>query len=390
MTIDPAEARGLHELVQILRDGQHRTRSELMDLTGRGRSTIAGRLGRLIDRRLVTAIGEAGSTGGRPPSTFALDTTGLIVIAIDIGATHARVALTNLAAGILVDQHVAISAAHSPDDVLEQVMTIAHRLLESIRRPMTDVIGIGVGVPVSVRQHSARPRTPSSLPGWDGMDVAGTLAPMASGVPVLVDNDANLMALGEHAFSYPDADNLLFVKVATGIGAGIICDGRLMHGDEGAAGDIAHITIPSASGKACRCGNTGCVEAVAGGLALQSDISDQVLPVTSNAEIIALVRAGNVYAMSRLRAAGRDIGEVLAACVSVLNPSTIVVGGKLAEAGEHLLAGIRESVYGHSLPQATRNLRIVTSRAMGQAGVLGASRLVIDNAFSHEGLIGLL
>jgi predicted NBD/HSP70 family sugar kinase len=360
-----------------------------MDLTGRGRSTIAGRLSQLIELRLVTAIGEADSTGGRPPSTFSLDTLGRVAVAIDIGATHVRVALASLAASMLIDDLQVISPDDSPDEVLDGVMVTADRLLKSIGRSMDDVIGVGVGVPVSVWQHSGRPRIPSSRPGWDGMDVVGKLGPMASGVPVLVDNDANLMAVGEHASGYPDTDNLLFVKVATGIGAGIISDGRLMHGDEGAAGDIAHVTIASAGGKECRCGNTGCVEAVAGGRAIQADISEHVAPVTSNAEVIALVRGGNVYAMSRLRAAGRDIGQVLAACVSVLNPSTIVVGGKLAEAGEHLLAGIRESVYAHSLPQATRNLRIVTSRSMGQAGVLGASRLVIDNAFSHEGLIRL-
>jgi predicted NBD/HSP70 family sugar kinase len=372
----------------MLKDGQPRTRSDLMDLTGRGRSTIAARLDRLIELRLVTAIGEADSTGGRPPSTFALDTTGRIVVAIDIGATHVRVSLTDLAARILVEDLEAISADESPDQVLDRVIALAQGLLGTIQRSMADVIGVGVGVPASVRQHSARPATPPNMPGWDGMDVVGTLS-QVFGVPILVDNDANLMALGEHSSAYPKTENLLFLKVATGIGAGIISDGRLMHGAEGAAGDIAHVTIPSATGMECRCGNTGCVEAVAGGRALQADLAAQGLPVTSNADIIRLARAGNVYTMSRLRAAGRDIGQVLATCVSVLNPSTIVVGGKLAEAGEQLLAGIRESVYGHSLPQATRNLRIVTSRTMGQAGVLGASRLVIDNAFSHEGLASL-
>ncbi len=389
MTIDSAEAKGLVEIIQMLRDGRPRTRTDLADLTGRGRSTIANRLERLIELKLVATNGEASSTGGRPPNTFSIDTSARLAVAIDIGATHVRVALADLSANILAERRVDLGPDDGPDVVLQIVVSIVTDLLDTLQRPLTDVVGAGVGVPVSVWQPGGRPRNPPPMPGWDGVDVVSELSPLLAGVPVLVDNDANLMALGERASAHPDVSNLVFVKVATGIGAGVIADGRLIHGEDGAAGDIAHIMTPSAAGLVCRCANTGCLEAVAGGLAIQADLAAHGLPVASNADIITLARAGNAQTMTRLRAAGRDIGTVLAGYVSVMNPSLIVVGGKLAEAGEQLLAGIRESVYGHSLPQATQNLRILTSRTMGRAGVLGASHLVIDHVLSEIGLADL-
>jgi predicted NBD/HSP70 family sugar kinase len=228
------------------------------------------------------------------------------------------------------------------------------------------------------------------MPGWDGADVRGRLTDLLGVECVLVDNDVNVMALGEHALVYPTVDNLLFVKVGTGIGAGSISGGVLLRGAEGAAGDIGHVAILDTTDIACRCGNTGCLEAVAGGWALIRDSRALGLDVESNSDLVALVRAGNPEASRMMRAAGRHIGMILAACVSMLNPSVIVIGGKLAESGEHLLAGIREAVYGRSLPLATRNLRIVTSRETGSAAVLGAATMVIDHVLSDGGLANLL
>jgi predicted NBD/HSP70 family sugar kinase len=343
----------------------------------------------LADLNLVRQFGEAESTGGRPAGTFAIDTTTLVVLAVDIGATHVRVALTDLESSILSDTLEPFSVGESPDRILDRVVEIVGDLLASAGRSLDDVAGVGVGVPVSVWQPTGAPRDAPDKPGWDGVDVVKELAPHFGTTPVIVDNDANLMALGEHTAAYPTFRNLLFVKVATGIGAGIISDGRLIHGQDGSAGDLAHIAIESAQGRECRCGNTGCLEAVAGGLALQADFAAEGFPVASSGDIVALARGGNTYAVSRLRTAGRDIGQVLAGAVSLLNPAVIVVGGKLSEAGEQLLAGIRESVYGRSLPLATKNLRIVTSTVLGQAGVLGASRLVLDHVLSEAGLVSL-
>ena len=209
------------------------------------------------------------------------------------------------------------------------------------------------------------------MPGWDSYDVVGRLSRELPG-PVLVDNDVNIMALGEHATTYPDVEHLLFVKVATGIGAGVISGGRLHRGAQGAAGDIGHIQAPGHT-ELCRCGNTGCLEAIASAAALAG-----TLGVETSQDIVDLVRAGNTTATTAVRQAGREIGTVLAAAVSLLNPSVIVVGGSLSQAGDSLLAGLREAVYARSLPLATTHLRVVRSQAGHDAALLGATTLVLN------------
>jgi predicted NBD/HSP70 family sugar kinase len=198
------------------------------------------------------------------------------------------------------------------------------------------------------------------------------------------------MALGEHRTAFPDVDDLLFVKIATGIGSGIIADGRLRRGAQGAAGDIGHIAVPGAGDVPCRCGNVGCLEAVAGGRAVAEALTAQGVPATGGADVVALVRAGDLTASRAVRQAGREIGTVLAACVSLLNPSIVVIGGVLAEAGEHLLAGIREVVYQRSLPLATQHLRIVTSQARAQVGLIGASAMAVDHVLAPDAVERLI
>ncbi|MGO1278608.1 MAG: ROK family protein, partial [Cellulosimicrobium funkei] len=190
--------------------------------------------------------------------------------------------------------------------------------------------------------------------------------------------------------AWPAVTDMLFVKVATGIGSGIIADGELRRGAQGAAGDIGHVAVPSAADVPCRCGNVGCLEAVASGQAVAAALAAAGLDATTSSDVVALVRGGDLAASQAVRQAGRDIGSVLAACVSLLNPSLIVIGGIVAEAGEHLIAGIREIVYQRSLPLATQHLRIVTSQARGQAGVLGASAMAVDHVLSPAAIDALI
>ena len=179
------------------------------------------------------------------------------------------------------------------------------------------------------------------MPGWDGYDVVSRVRESFE-VPVLVDNDVNLMALGEHEMAFPDVDHLLLVKVATGIGSGLISDGRLHRGAQGSAGDLGHVLAPNGGDRQCRCGNVGCLEAVASGAAVAEILRGQGLDTHDSDDVVDLVKAGNMVAAKAVRQAGRDIGDVLAACVSMFNPSVIVIGGALAQAGEMLLAGVRE------------------------------------------------
>jgi glucokinase len=245
------------------------------------------------------------------------------------------------------------------------------------------VLALGIGLPGPVDQDSGRPTSPPIMPGWDGYDVRRMLAERY-GRPVFVDNDANVLALGERAVAWPDVDDLMFVKVATGIGAGIISGGRLLHGAEGAAGDLGHVYSAAAGDRACRCGNRGCLESLAGGMSIAATLTERGVPAGSPRDIVDLVRAGNLEAVQALRQAGRALGEVLAACTALLNPRVIVIGGEIVEVGEPLLAGVRESVYSRALPLASRNLRVTVAQSGVLGGVVGASRMAIDAALSPQ------
>lgn len=197
-----------------------------------------------------------------------------------------------------------------------------------------------------------------------------------------MDNDVNIMALGERALNWGNVEDMMFIKAATGIGAGIISDGDLRRGANGAAGDVGHIAVPRAAGQPCRCGKVGCVEAYAGSPAIVDRLVADGLDARTGADVVALVRAGNLGATREVRDAGRAIGEMLNACVSLVNPSLIVIGGLLAQSGESLLAGIREEIYAKSSPLATQDLTIAQSRAGSRAGVIGAGMLAIEHVLA--------
>ena len=378
-----APVAGAGDLFQLLRDGHARTRSELADMTGMARSTISSRVEHLLGSGLVAPAGEAASTGGRPPARFAFNPAARLVVAADLGVTHGVVELTDLAGTVLAQHREPIRIDDGPEHVLRWVTRTASRLVGEVGRPVTDVVGTGIGVPGPVEHGSGRPVSPPIMPGWDGADVPALVGAHLPGT-VLVDNDVNLMALGEHATGWAHAPHLLFIKVATGIGAGVVSNGDLNRGAVGAAGDLGHVRVPTGNDTPCPCGNTGCLEVVAGGRAIATSLQAAGVPASGSEDVVALVQSGSVPAVRAVRQAGRDLGEVLATCVSLLNPSVIVVGGSMARVGEHLLAGIREVVYGRSLPLATQALRIVPSRVAERAGVVGACTMVVRHTLSPD------
>ncbi|MGW5053125.1 ROK family protein [Actinokineospora sp. NPDC004072] len=376
MQISPSASPG--ELLRLLRDGQARTRAELVAETGLARSTVRARLDSLVDAGLVTDRGNGASTGGRPASRFVFNARSRLVLAAEVGATHATVAVTDLAGDPLATERLALDIADGPDAVLGLLTATWRRLVEPMGTP---VAGVGIGLPGPVEHSTGRPTNPPIMPGWNGYDVPARVAADFD-VPVLVDNEVNLMALGEHARCHPGEQHMVVVKVATGIGAGLISNGMLHRGAVGAAGDLGHILAPGAGDAPCRCGNTGCLEAVASGPAVAARLSAMGLAATTSADVVALVQSGNPTAGQAVRQAGRDIGEVLAGCVSLFNPSLIVIGGSLSNAGEMLLAGVREAIYRRSLPLATEHLRIVPSQTADAAAMLGAAAMVVQHALS--------
>ncbi len=369
------------DLFQLLRDGQARTRAELALTTGLARSTVASRIDALMNSGLVGPAGEASSSGGRPPSRFAFNPAARVVLAVDVGATHVIVAVTDLGGTVLAERRLAQEVADGPDVVLGRVVAAGRELLAEAGRNLEDLAGIGIGLPGPVEHDTGRPVKPPIMPGWDGFDVVRYMQ-RSLPVPVLVDNDVNIMALGERTAFWPDHDNLLFIKIATGIGAGIISSGELQRGANGTAGDLGHVRVPRGDDVLCRCGNYGCLEALASGPAIARQLQTQGLAATNGGDVLRLVAEGNLQAIQALRQAGRDVGDVLATVVNLLNPSMIVIGGSVGEAGEHLVAGIREVVYRRSLPLATSHLGIGISMAGDQAAILGASQMVTQHVLS--------
>ncbi|MCC4909389.1 ROK family transcriptional regulator [Microbacterium sp. cx-59] len=376
---------GVTELFQLLRDGAPRTRAELAKSTGLARSTVAMRVDELMRMGLIAPVADAVSTGGRPPSQFALNPAARVVLAADIGASHATVAVTDLAGSILAEHSEPLDVTLGPEVVLTWLWESGQGLLSGLGRDERSVAAIGIGVPGPVEHSTGRPVNPPIMPGWDRFDIPGWLQAHLP-VPVLVDNDVNIMALGERATAWPGVDHLLFVKVATGIGAGIISGGTLQRGAQGSAGDIGHVQVARGADVPCTCGNRGCLEALAAAPALARQLRAHGLDAHSGNDVIELVKRGNIEAIQAVRQAGRDIGEVLTVAVSLINPSVIVIGGSMARVGEHLIAGVREAVYTRSMPLATEHLAIVHSATGAKAAILGASMLAAEYALSPEGL----
>jgi predicted NBD/HSP70 family sugar kinase len=282
---------------------------------------------------------------------------------------------------MLATREDALLIAEGPEAVLSHVDRRMHDLLREVDRPLDALRAIGMGVPGPVEFATGQPNNPPIMPGWNEYPIPEFFTERYK-VSVLVDNDVNVMALGEQRRAYPDARYLMFVKIGTGIGCGIIAEGELHRGAQGSAGDIGHIRVSGRDDAGCRCGNSACLEAVAGGAALARQLTDHGFEVTTGSEVVELVRSGNIQALRLVREAGRVVGEVLAGLVNFFNPEVIVIGGVLSAVHDHLLAGVREVIYRRSLPLATHHLEIAPSRTGADAAVLGAGILAIEHFLS--------
>jgi predicted NBD/HSP70 family sugar kinase len=312
-----------------------------------------------------------------------------VVLAADLGVGHGRLEVCDLAGEPLAEREDPIRIADGPEPVLEWVADRFDELLVETGRGRADVLAVAIGVPGPVEVFSGRPVNPPIMPGWDGYAVARHVSERFR-ASTLLERDVNAMALGEHRRHWRDLSHLVFVKVATGIGAGIIADGELLRGNHGRAGDIGHIRAIRQSDVMCSCGNRGCVAVLASGGALVRQLAEEGFDVASPADIVELVRAGHAAPMNHVREAGRVLGAALAAVVSVVAPTAIVIGGELAEASEPLLAGIRESVYQRASALATRELRILTSRLGPRAGVVGTTTLALEHVLEPANVDALL
>ncbi len=261
------------DVFELLRDGTPRTRAQLADASGLARSTIAARIDVLMRLGLVAPYGGGVSTGGRPPSLLAMNPRARVVAGVDIGASHATAGLADLAGTVLAERRADLDVATGPEHVLGWAEKVIGELLDDQKRSVAELSAIGIGLPGPVEHSTGRAINPPIMPGWDRYDVPAHVQG-AYDVPVLIDNDVNIMALGEQHAHLPDVQDLVFIKVSTGIGAGLISGGELQRGAQGTAGDLGHVRVVRADGVICRCGNEGCLEAIAAGPALARALQD--------------------------------------------------------------------------------------------------------------------
>ncbi|WP_055699696.1 ROK family transcriptional regulator [Streptomyces silaceus] len=368
------------DVLALLRTGAARTRADIARVTGLARSTVSQRVDALIAHGFLAEEADGSSTGGRPPRTLRLRTRDHAVAGVDLGASHCRVALMDIGGDTLALREDPLSIADGPQAVLGHVERTLLGLLEESGHGVDALQAIGVGVPGPVEFSTGRPVDPPIMPGWHQYPIPEFFADRF-GARALVDNDVNVMALAEQRRAFPDTRYLLYIKVGTGIGCGIVADGRLHRGAQGSAGDIGHIRVGDLEDP-CRCGNSGCLEAIAGGAALARRLADLGLEASSGSDVVRLVKSGNRDAVRMVREAGRAVGEVLAGLVNFFNPDTVVVGGALAAVHDQLLAGVREAVYRRSHPLATHVLRIEPSRTGENAAAVGAGILAVEHALS--------
>jgi predicted NBD/HSP70 family sugar kinase len=369
-------------MFDLIRRADGLTRADLARLTGISRASISQRVDRLIESGLIREASDQPSGGGRPPSSLVFAGEVGVVLAADLGATHARLAVTDLAGNLLAELAEDLDVASGPG-ILDTVEEQFGELLRRAGRRPEEVHGIGVGVPGPVEFEAGRPVNPPLMPGWDGYSIPDRLR-RGFDVPILVDNDVNIMAVGEYFTNWSSKRDLLFVKVGTGIGCGIITEGQIYRGAQGAAGDIGHIRVDAEKETVCKCGNVNCLEAIAGGGALAQAASELGCPATNSRDVVELARAQQPDVVQLVREGGRVLGTVLAMLVNAFNPNVIVVGGDLAEAHEQLFAGVREVVYQRATPLATRHLEITPSTLGDRAGTAGAAVLAIEHVLRPD------
>jgi predicted NBD/HSP70 family sugar kinase len=374
---------GAGGVLRLIRDGRATTRNELAEQSGLSRSTLAERVQSLLALELLQEATGVASTGGRPPATLSFNRSAGLVLVADIDAVRCRAAVCDLGAHPLAERAFAFDPALAPEHVLSDVVAAFDELVERTGQSPARTRGIGIAVPAPVAIGRGAPADPRVLPGWDGFAIPAWFEGRYD-APVLVDSHVNAMALGEHWTHWRDVDHLLFVDVGAGISSGIVSQGAIHHGAHGAAGGIGHIRLAGYAHVACPCGNAGCLEAVAGGVALAAELSAGGLPARSVRDVVTHARAGEPAALQAVRRAGRHVGEVLAECINFFNPGAIVIGGELAQAPRQLLAGVREAAIGRSLPMATRDLRVGAAQLGPRAGVIGAAVMVIEHVLAPE------
>lgn len=365
----------LERVVRAVRLAGSLTQAEIARSTGLSAATVSNIVRELKDGGTVEVTDT--SSGGRRARSVSLSGDAGIVIGVDFGHTHLRVAVGNLAHQVLAEESAPLDVDASWQDGFDRAEALVGQLIQTIGVGLEKVIGVGLGVPGPIDVESGTLGSTAILPGWAGINPRQELS-QRLGVPVYVDNDANLGALGELVWgSGRGVKDLAYIKVASGVGAGLVINGQIYRGPGGTAGEIGHITLDE-SGPVCRCGNRGCLETFAAARYVLPLLQSTHGPELTMERVVELAREGDPGCRRVIADVGRHVGSGVANLCNVLNPSRVVLGGSLAEAGELVLAPIRESVGRYAIPSAARQLSVLTGSLGARAEVLGALALVLS------------
>ncbi|GGY41004.1 ROK family transcriptional regulator [Streptomyces anulatus] len=377
----------LERVVRAVRMAGSLTQAEIARSTGLSAATVSNIVRELKDGGTVEVTPT--SAGGRRARSVSLSGDAGIVIGVDFGHTHLRVAVGNLAHQVLAEESEPLDVDASSAEGFDRAEVLVKRLIAATGIGPDKVIGIGLGVPGPIDVESGTLGSTSILPGWTGINPSQELSGRL-GVPVYVDNDANLGALGELVWgSGRGVKDLAYIKVASGVGAGLVIDGTIYRGPGGTAGEIGHITLDE-SGPVCRCGNRGCLETFTAARYVLPLLQPSHGPGLTMERVVQLAREGDPGCRRVIGDVGRHIGSGVANLCNLLNPSRVVLGGSLAEAGELVLGPIRDSVSRYAIPSAARQLSVLPGALGGRAEVLGALALVLSEMGDSTLLEGTL
>ena len=384
------------EVIRALRKNGQTSRTEIAHMTGWSRAKTSQEVNALIEKGYLVEVGEGISNGGRKPRLVRFNHQLGYIVGIDIGATSLEIALADINGSILKRVAEPTDVRHPPEEILGRCSMLTLELIVAHGVRPEQILGIGVGVPGPVDFTRGVLVAPPLMPDWENYPIRNFFKETFLSAYVVVDNDVNIMALGEQrSGDAANLDHFLVIKIGTGIGCGIMAGRKIHRGSDGCAGDIGHICVDK-QGPICRCGNHGCLEAMAAGPAIaekamqaardgKSELLQKILEINGGVltpeNVNTACREGDEAALEIIRASGQMIGDVLAGLVNFFNPSHIFIGGGIANFGNHLLIAIKRAVLRQSLPLATTNLAISFSRAGSDAGVIGAVMLALEYLF---------
>lgn len=373
--------RNRERVVEALRERGRISQAEIARMTGLSRTTVHTLVSELRDSGVVHEV-EAGVSdvrGGRPAARLMLRDSPLAVVGIDFGHSHVGVAVANIGHDVLAERRCDLDVSHDAWAALDTAVRMVEEVLREARVERKSVIGAGIGIPGPVDRTRGTAGSATILPGWTGIRI-GTEMRDRLAMPVEIENDANLGALAELTWGAGrECSNFAYIKAATGIGAGIIVDGRLLRGATGTAGEIGHTTLDE-SGALCYCGNRGCLETVASGPAILQLVGQGDSGTLTLDLVIERAAQGDVRCRRALSDAGREIGVAVAGLCNLINPERVIIGGLLSRANDVLLQPLRESVRRHAVQVAAENVEVVQAVFVERAELLGSLALALHGA----------